>query len=285
MRIAALPLALLLALPAAAREIKLSTWNIAWLTTRQAGHPAVPRTVHRRTDADLALLRRYAARLDADIVALQEVDGRLAAARVFDATAYDFHFTSETDVQRPGFAIRRGIHWRANPDLLELDLVPDARFSLRRGADITVEIEERTVRLLNVHLRAGCTWDSLTDSERAQCADLARQAHHIARWIAARRAAADAFIVLGDFNRRMDGDDDDVFQVLSGAAPLTRATAGFSNPCWGGAVFIDHILLGGAARDWLVPRSLRVMVYRETDRSFRDRLSDHCPVSVTLDVK
>jgi hypothetical protein len=31
--------------------------------------------------------------------------------------------------------------------------------------------------------------------------------------------------------------------------------------------------------------SLRVMGYRETDRSFRDRLSDHCPVSVTLDVR
>lgn len=284
MRIAVLVLSLLLALPAAAREIKLSTWNIAWLTTKPAGHPALPRGLHIRAPADYALLQRYAERLDADIVALQEVDGRLAAARVFDATGYDFHFTGETDVQRPGFAIRRGLVWRANPDLLELDLAPHARFSLRRGADITVEIAGRTLRLLSVHLRAGCTWDSIAESERPQCAELARQAGHLADWIAARRAAGEAFAVLGDFNRRMDGDDD-LVQVLSGAAPLTRATEGFSNPCWGGAVFIDHILLGGAARDWLVPRSLRVMVYRETDRSFRDRLSDHCPVSVTLEVK
>jgi endonuclease/exonuclease/phosphatase family metal-dependent hydrolase len=135
-----------------------------------------------------------------------------------------------------------------------------------------------------VHLRAGCTWDSIAESERPQCAELARQAGFVADWIALRRAAGEAFAVLGDFNRRMDGDDE-VLAILAQAAPLARATEGFSNPCWGGAVFIDHILLGGAARDWLVPRSLRVMVYRETDRSFRDRLSDHCPVSVTLEVR
>lgn len=284
MRIVVLVLSLLVALPSAAREIKLSTWNIAWLTTKPAGHTALPRGVHIRTPGDYALLQRYAERLDADIVALQEVDGRLAAARVFDATGYDFHFTDETDVQRPGFAIRRGLAWRANPDLMELDLAPNARFSLRRGADITVEIAGRSLRLLNVHLRAGCTWDAITGSERVACAELARQAGHIARWIAARRAAGEAFAVLGDFNRRMEGDDD-VFAILARAAPLTRATEGFSNPCWGGAVFIDHILLGGAAREWVVPRSLRVMVYRETDRSFRERLSDHCPVSVTLDLR
>lgn len=284
MRILVVVLSLVLALPSVAREIKLSTWNIAWLTTKPAGHPALPRGVHIRTPADYALLQRYAERLDADIVALQEVDGRLAASRVFDATAYDFHFTDETNVQRPGFAIRRGLVWRANPDLLALDLAPNARFSLRRGADITVEIAGRSLRLLNVHLRAGCTWDRIALSERVQCVELARQVGYLADWIAARRTAGEAFAVLGDFNRRMDGEDE-VFATLAQAAPLTRATEGFSNPCWGGAVFIDHILLGGAARDWLVPRSLRVMVYRETDRSFRDRLSDHCPVSVSLDMR
>lgn len=283
MRIALLVLSLLLAWPSAAREVKLSTWNISWLTAKPAGHPDLPRSVHRRTAGDLALLQRYAARLDADIIALQEVDGRLAAARVFDATRYDFHFTDETDIQRAGFAIRRGIAWRANPDLIALDLASDAERSLRRGADVTVTIEGRTLRLLNVHLRAGCMWDDVAASERFQCAQLARQAAHVARWIAARRAAGEAFAVLGDFNRRMD-DNDEVFVTLSRAAPLTRATEGFSNPCWGGRPFIDHILLGGAARAWAVPGSLRVLVYRETGRDHRERLSDHCPVSVTLDV-
>ena len=89
----------------------------------------------RRNDADFARLRDYALRLDADVVALQEVDGRLAAARVFDATRYDFHFTNETDVQGVGFAIRKTLRWRANNDLVALGL----RENLRRGADIAIE--------------------------------------------------------------------------------------------------------------------------------------------------
>ena len=50
----------------------------------------------------------------------------------------------------------------------------------------------------------------------------------------------------------------------------------------GGETFIDHILLGGAARDWLVADSLRVLTYRETGGEWKQRLSDHCPVSVRL---
>ena len=40
--------------------------------------------------------------------------------------------------------------------------------------------------------------------------------------------------------------------------------------------------LGRPARDWVVPNSFAVLVFAERDRSFRDRLSDHCPVSVRL---
>jgi hypothetical protein len=41
-------------------------------------------------------------------------------------------------------------------------------------------------------------------------------------------------------------------------------------------------LLGGAARAWLLPDTLRVLTYRETGEAWKERLSDHCPVSVRL---
>ena len=41
-------------------------------------------------------------------------------------------------------------------------------------------------------------------------------------------------------------------------------------------------MLGGAARNWLVQDSLRVMVFAERGGDWRDRLSDHCPISVRL---
>ena len=283
--LAALLLLLATALPGRAEaELKVATWNIAWLTLKPEGHPDLPRGVAGKRPEDLAPLRRYAERLDADVVALQEVDGPLAAARVFDARAYELHFTDERDVQRPGFAVRRSLRAVRNPDLVALDLRPTARFSLRRGADVTIEAPGgHRLRLLSVHLNAGCREGTLAEPRSRDCDALARQLDPLAGWVAERRREGLAFMILGDFNRRIHDDArDELMSALRAHAPLTRATEGQSNPCWNGSAFVDHLLLGGAARGWLVPGSLRVLVYDERDQAFRERLSDHCPVSVRL---
>ncbi|HEV7265983.1 MAG TPA: endonuclease/exonuclease/phosphatase family protein [Falsiroseomonas sp.] len=275
---------LLLALPAQAQqEIKLSTWNIAWLTLKPTGHPDLPRDVRARTPEDLALLRGYANRLNADIVALQEIDGEEAAGRVFDPATFAIHLTDERDPQRPGFAVRRTLRVTRHPDLAELDIRPRARFSLRRGADITVEAPSGAwIRLLSVHLDAGCREDPLEPRPPRDCEGLARQARIIAHWVSARRREGIAFVVLGDFNRRM-GERDDFLRIVETGTPLTRPTAAFASSCWGvNRAFISHLLLGGPAAEWLVPSSLAVMSYAERDRDARERLSDHCPVSVRL---
>ncbi|WP_424136859.1 endonuclease/exonuclease/phosphatase family protein [Roseomonas chloroacetimidivorans] len=277
----ALPLAaFLFARPAEAAELKLATWNLAWLTTRPADDPELPRDVSRRDRDDLARLRGYANRLAADVVALQEVDGPEAAAQVLDPAAWRFFFPDERDVQRSGLAVRRGIPAQQNPDLAALDLRAGARFSLRRGTDVTVGEGRSALRILSVHLNAGCRE---ADDRGRECDSLLRQAEILSGWIEARHRAGEAFALAGDFNRRFDRDGA-IFPALERAAPLTRATAGRSNPCWGGRPFIDHILLGGAAREWLVPVSLRVLVYAEREAEWRRRLSDHCPVSVILNI-
>jgi endonuclease/exonuclease/phosphatase family metal-dependent hydrolase len=287
MRAPGLLLALLLAVSApvaalAETELKIATWNIAWLTAKPTGHPDLPRDVQTRSPEDFARLRAYATRLDAAIVALQEVDGPLAAARVFNTRDYAFHLTDENDVQRPGFAYRRSLRVTRNPDLVGLDLRPTARFSLRRGADITIETEGGSrLRLLSIHLNAGCREGPIAQSERRECDSLGRQIPVLAGWIAERRREGAAFMILGDFNRVI-GREDELLARLTEAAPLDHGNARYSNPCWGGGAFVDHILLGGAARGWAEQESLRVLVYAERDRRFRDRISDHCPVSLRL---
>ena len=275
-----------LALPAWAQEIKLATWNIAWLTTKPAGHPDLPRDLTTRTEPDFVRLRAYAERLAADVIALQEVDGPLAAAWVFDSTAYDFHFPAESDVQRAGFAWRKGLNVTRNPDLMALDLRPTARRSLRRGADITLHGENGArLRLLSIHLDGGCSQGSVRQPNNSDCQSLGQQAHILADWIADRRRENIPFVILGDFNRRFSRDDD-MLSILNTASSMRRATEGFSNPCWSrdgqGRAFIDHILLGLRASDWLIKDSFRVLSYTERDPALRDVISDHCPISVRL---
>ncbi|MDE2197867.1 MAG: endonuclease/exonuclease/phosphatase family protein [Rhodospirillales bacterium] len=275
-------LALLVPLEAArAAPLKLATWNLEWLTARPAGDPALPADVVPKTAADITRLRRYADILAADVVAFEEVDGPQVAAEVFAPDRYVLHMTQDRVVQRVGLAVRRGIAFTANPDLTALDLYPHAHFPLRSGADITLHLRSGALRILAVHLKAGCRQDRLTDRRRPACATLGAQLPPLRAWIAARRAEGVAFVVMGDFNRWMDGRDR-FWPALEQAATLRRATAGLSSPCWGGGGFIDHIIAGGSAIGWMRPDSLRVLVYRETGRAAKEHLSDHCPVSVTL---
>jgi endonuclease/exonuclease/phosphatase family metal-dependent hydrolase len=260
---------------AAATELKIATWNLEWLTTSDRDLPA---DVHPKRPDDIDRLRGYAAELKADVIAVQEVDGAAVAARVFPADQYSIHLSHDDVVQRVGIVVRRGIHYDVHPDLTGLDVDPRGR--LRSGVDITLRLQP-PLRILAVHLKTGCPDQRLSSRTRLACVALREQLPPLLDWIRARRDEGIAFAILGDFNRHMDRRDQ-LWSALRQAAPLARATEGMASPCWGGEAFIDHILLGGAAREWLVPGSLRVMTYHETGPEWRQRLSDHCPVSVRL---
>jgi endonuclease/exonuclease/phosphatase family metal-dependent hydrolase len=268
-----------------ARRWKIATWNLDWLTLRPHFDPALPDNVRPRRDADFVRLRAYADRLNADVVAFEEVDGLAAAARVFDPARYALLTIHQDVVQQVGLAVRRDITVTQNADLTALDVEPGAPHRLRNGLDATLVFPGGGVlRLLAVHLKTGCHTDHLSGSTRPQCVLLAQQIPPLAAWVAARQAEGGAYAVLGDFNRVMDMPEE-MSSALRRAGDMDRATDGQADPCWQGGAFIDHIFLGGAARAWKVPGSLRVMTYRTETEKDRDRLSDHCPVSLALAIE
>jgi endonuclease/exonuclease/phosphatase family metal-dependent hydrolase len=265
-----------------AADIKISTWNLDWLTARSRGETDLPADVHLRSPEDFIRLAAYAQKLAASIIAFQEVDGPEAAALVFDPAIYSIATIDEPIVQRVGIAVRKPLTLRKNPDLTALDVEAGEKYRLRDGLDVSVTLPAgQTLRILVVHLKTGCQTDDLTHTQRPQCALLARQIPPLLAWISARQAQGIPFLLLGDFNRVFDTPD--AFgRALADTAPLLRATEGFENPCWDGAPFIDHIFLGGPARHWLEPDSLRVQLFGEFGEGWKQRLSDHCPVSVTI---
>ena len=258
--------------------LRVASWNIAWLSARD-GSGSVP-----RTKADYDRLRNYADRLDADVIALQEIEGAGAARRVFDPARYEFLFAAGGgSVQRAGFAWKKSLRVTPHPDVVALALHGRSR----RGADITVHVPTGELRLLSIHLKRGCVSGRLDGPEEA-CTMLREQSWRLEEWIDARAAEGIAFAVLGDFNRRFTANDPFWLGIDDADPPeadLLDAGFGRRPPCWGGRYrqYIDHIVLSRTASAWLLPNSFFQQVFDSSDEGVMEVLSDHCPIAAVLD--
>jgi endonuclease/exonuclease/phosphatase family metal-dependent hydrolase len=280
------------------RPLRVASWNLEWLvspaTTRGAraaclagARAALPCDVAldaARSSADFAMLARYADRLDADVVALQEVENPATAARVF--RGYDICLTDRRATQNVGFAIRRGLPHRCGPDLLTLSEDDHAR----RGAGLVMDPGgPRELHLLAVHLKSGCPREPL-DSPFAACRLLARQLPAVGDWIRSQIAAGHRFAVLGDFNRSFARDArDTAWEALTagtGSLLVDAADGTRFRSCYPGQThtrYIDHVLVGVGRGLRLEPGSFFRVPYAPADVR-RYRLSDHCPVGILLQI-
>ncbi len=292
--------------------LKLATWNLEWLLTptgfnalKNRCTPARDRQGHgqrslpcdvaanlERSATDLAAMARYARQLDADVIAVQEVDGAEAARQVFPG--YEFCFTGGPAVQNTGFAIRRGLPFRCGADLSALSLGD----SVRRGATLVLYPgTRRELHLLGVHLKSGCARARL-DTPEHSCERLARQGPALHDWLAGEARAGDRYVVLGDFNRDLLAESGALSnhalpgglwgQLQEGGSDLVFNTAlgeAFHN-CHIGQPhtgYIDYILPGNALKARLIAGSFERLTYSAGD-AWRRKLSDHCPVAIKLSI-
>jgi endonuclease/exonuclease/phosphatase family metal-dependent hydrolase len=288
-------------------QLKLATWNLEWFMTpetlraltpaclpkdapRNGAHRALPCDVAHemeRSHEDIAALRRHARKLDADVIALQEVDGEAAARLVF--TDHEFCFSGRIAVQNNGFAIRRGLPFACGPELSDLSIGDD----VRRGVELRLfPGSPREMRFLSVHLKSGCARDAL-DSTRPSCVQLAAQVPVLERWIDAQAAASIPFAVLGDFNRdlRREPPGVSMWAEIDDSEPPeadlvnTAENQAFQNcsPAQTFSGYIDYIILGRQMSRGFVDESFGRELFRPKD-ALRRKLSDHCPVFIRLRV-
>ena len=264
----------------APHALTIATWNIAHLRAQDGQGP------NPRVEEDFRRLQRVAASLRADVIAVQEVDGEEALSRVFDPERYAFAVADQPGTQLTGFAYRRELQVRRQPDYQLLDVG-----GLRYGVDISVELGASSLRLLAVHLKASCVSDPIQTDTNA-CRKFSKQVPVLEAWIDERAREGTPFIVLGDFNRRFFArtDGDEVWRDLDDGQPagvdLSSPTMGQRARCWDGRYpqFIDHLVMDQRAAAWLVPGSFAQHTY-EAPSSQRDVLSDHCPLSVQLSMQ
>jgi endonuclease/exonuclease/phosphatase family metal-dependent hydrolase len=311
----AMPVAATLAASPSQDGLRIATWNLEWLiapedfkrlkssctpegTAPRRDVRSIPCDVAshlERSSRDFSVFARYASNLNADVVALEEVDGPSAARLVFPD--YEFCFTGRNHVQNNGFAIRRGVPFRCGPDDRELSLGD----TLRRGKELIVYPgEAREIRLLNVHLKSGCSAKPLTAPDKA-CHDLARQTPLLEAWIDAQAGAGRRFAVVGDFNRDLLSEEargktlhheDSLWAEIADGSPpeaaLRNAASGqpFRNcvPGQGYSGYIDNILLSWTLAAEAVPGSFTRLTYSAADARHA-KLSDHCPLSIRVRIE
>jgi 5'-nucleotidase (lipoprotein e(P4) family) len=294
-------------------RVRIASWNVEYLVTPETHLAlratcaenggmvggddrtlpcAITRHEPRKPD-DYASLRNYATQLRADIVALQEVDGPEAAALVFPG--YDYCFSTRAHTQKNGFAIRRGLPHRCEPEYEPLSLDN----AVRRGVVVTFfPGTDNEFQLMSVHLKSGCPAGPLTAPGR-NCELLSRQVAPLEAWIEGEANAGHRFGLLGDFNRRFtiekgpardaQGRQLNVYAEIDDGIPaaskLTNVTgAAKFTPCTTDSEyreFIDNILLGRDLAKNVVKKSFVRVVFNDADAKAH-WLSDHCPVGIEL---
>lgn len=275
--------------------IRLATWNLEWLVAPGTAHQgrlrcrsgrqsALPCDVVQdlsRDSADFARLASYARQLDADVVAFQEVEDEATARRVFPG--YLICMADGPGLQHVGFAVRPHLTHHCGPAVDSLAMGGRSRKAMSMQMTLS---SGAPMMLLAVHLKSGCSRDPI-DSDSAACRLLAQQAALLGEWVAAREADSMAFVVMGDFNRVTPEDADDPFwsQVMTAPSQLLAAGLPFTNCLIGHpySAFIDHMLFSQRLQHRLLPATARHMPFRSAD-GLRYRLSDHCPVSISLNL-
>jgi len=138
------------------------------------------------------------------------------------------------------------------------------------------------VRLLAVHLKSGC--NSGRASTDPDCPVLFDQLPVLETWVDDRAQAGEAFVVLGDWNRRIASRGDAFLDGLNDGEPAAAALtlAGGDRPAGCKAryrEFIDFIVVGVDAAARVEPESFQEYVYGAPEA---EHPSDHCPISVRL---
>lgn len=270
---------------ATSASVKIATWNIEHLNETQE-----------RCEEDYALLWDYAKALNADIVALQEIGDEHFLGRVFDPHDYSFFISTRSHIQKTAFAVKKAHTVTQYGDYADLNITGH----LRHGVDIAVEIGGQSIRFLSVHLKSGCFKGGdlagpISDKPATACEKLAKQIPELEKWIDARANEEAPFVVMGDFNRRLNLPDDQFWTGINDGDPnglmLHRATEGKKSGCWKGSnstkyrhypEYIDHIVYGSKVKEWIEVDSFEQIVYEQKHSD--KELSDHCPISVRLDV-
>lgn len=257
------------------------------------------------------------------VIAFQEVKSEEAIRVILGdhASAFETCVAPHNAFQTVGFAWKKSLgkgDCSPHPALsIKEDLKdPNSIRKLRPGAELALTVGGQQITFLNVHLKSGCAnlhddaiyKGNVLTSDQTACKVLNRQVAPLETWIEDVAKRSPLFVVLGDFNRKLDEEAREpvspnqvrtdgsspkaphktaadgsvksqyLWQELSDGDPgLVQVPMGKSANGCKGFIGLDHILLSSAlnARQTTKPTSFKVPVQALPKQIIGT--SDHCP--------
>ncbi len=302
--------------------LRIGAWNIQNLH-HDEDHELFPWGTSRTQD-DYDLLVKYRDLFGRDgrapdVVALQEIGTLEAAERIFPPSDYQIVMSSRHDDDNApvhggdiftAVAIKRdsGVTVALQDDIMDLVVLDSENNPTRAGTAVLLEHSGIQFWFVSVHLKSSCSSQrDLQNSGSEDCQIFWKQSEPLASWIAERDADNVPFIIAGDFNRRfrqlqfkgefwtrINGGDpnqpadlDEPFMV----AHPENVTRKCPTRLGRSVEPIDWILMDARVVDWFVDGSFwerrfsrpDIEASREADNAVG--LSDHCPISIDIDIR
>lgn len=271
-----------------AEKVTISSWNMEWLTVN-SNHNV---DEGKRNTQDFSTLSSYFTKLNADVIALQEIDSIEAIEQV-STSAYSIVLSDRSlpqyrnhqfsDInQYTGFAIGKNVPFA---DAKDIDLYGKKNHKLRFASYVVLYPDSATpVHTLSLHLKAGCSGKFYSHKE--SCQTLLTQGKNLNRWIKQRERLGQEYVIAGDFNHNLSFKGDWLWNAVTLGLKQTPelATKNTQARCKvqkrNGAKqlhrfrsVIDHMIVSPK----LNASNAQQVVYKEQD-AFNYQLSDHCPV-------
>lgn len=269
--------------------LTLMTWNLEWLTST----PSKKFPTSYRSEDDFSALKTQFMGVSPDILAFQEVDSVEAISRVVGSD-YEIYLSDRSLPsnkrhqfsglnQYTGFAVRHG---HTVKDVADFPLSKGGRLRFASAIELTLE-DGATIKLLSVHLKAGCSGKY---TSHHSCKTLKQQGRVLNSWLKQLESSDESYVLLGDFNHNLAYSGDWLWTKLTkdlNTVPrlTTKSTKAeckvrsnrTPNKTHQFRSLIDHIVVSPDLRS--SPARQDVM---PTKSVLNYQMSDHCPIILTL---